>query len=64
MNPQDLTNFTSVGVLDPNTSQATAQQALYQSPPLLTGEWVCNQDYYSDEEQFGTVEAVWTDREV
>ena len=44
--PQDLTNFTNAGALDPNKSQAAAQQALCQNPPLPTKEWVCIEDYY------------------
>ena len=55
MIPRDLTNFVNAGIIDPNTSPATAQPAPCQSPPLLTEEWVCIEDYYSDEEQSGTV---------
>ena len=61
--PLDLTNFTSAGVLNPNQSQATAQAALLPSPPLPTKEWVCFEDYYSDEEQ-SVSETVRTSREV
>ena len=64
MIPRVLTNFVSAGVLDPNRSQLATQQALCQNPPLPTEEWVCIKDYYSDEEQSDTVEAVRTDREV
>ena len=53
--PQDLTNFVSAGVLDPNTSPASAQPVPCQSLPLLTEEWVCIEDYYSDEEQSDTI---------
>ena len=62
--PRDLTNFVSAGVLDANTSQAAAQQTLCQVLPLPTEEWVCIEDYYSDEEQPGTVVPVQTSREV
>ena len=55
--PQDLTNFVSAGVLDPDTSPASAQPVPCQSPPLPTEEWVCIKDYYSDEEQSSTMEA-------
>ena len=48
---RDLTNFTSAGTLDLNSSQATAQQASCQTSPLPTEEWVCIEDYYSDNEQ-------------
>ena len=61
--PRDLTNFTSAGVLNPNKSQAATHQALCQSPPLPTEEWVCIEEYYSDEEE-SEAQAVWTDREV
>ena len=46
-----MTNFTSAGILDPNQSQVEVQQALRQSSPLSTEEWVCVEDYYSDEGQ-------------
>ena len=38
MIPQDLTNFVSAGVLDPNTSPVAAQQVPCQNPPLPTEE--------------------------
>ena len=61
--PRDLTNFTNVGILDPNQSQASAQPALLQSPPLPVKKWVYIEDYYSDEEQSDT-KTVQTSREV
>ena len=39
--PRDLTNFISVGTLDPNKSQTSAQSGLHQTSPLPTEEWVC-----------------------
>ena len=38
--PKDLTNFTSAGTLGSIDGQAT----------VSTEEWVCIEDYYSDEE--------------
>ena len=57
--PQDLTNFTSASILDLSSSEAPTQQALCPSSPLLEEEWVCIEDYYSDEES-GIVEAAPT----
>ena len=64
MIPRDLTIFVSAGVLDPNTSPASAQPVPCQSPPLPTEEWVCIEDYYSDEELSGTMEAARVSREL
>ena len=61
--PLDLTYFTSAGIFDSNQSQASAQPALLQSPPLPAEEWVCIEDYYSDVEQ-SDIEIVRTSREV
>ena len=48
--PRDLTNFTSARVLGSTDDQVT----------VPTEDWVCIEDYYSDEEQSGAVEAVPT----
>ena len=57
--PRDLTNFVNAGTLN-SSSRAPAQQMARQSSPQPTEEWVCIEDYYSDEEQSGVVEAAPT----
>ena len=57
---QDLTNFTSAGILESGSSEASVQQALCPSSQLPEEEWVCIEDYYSNEEESGIVEAAPT----
>ena len=52
--PLGLSNFVSVGILDPNLNEATAQAALHSGSPLPSEEWVSVEDWYSDEEQSET----------